>query len=88
MYGVHGRIFLAGVAFGQASPTVILNFGRVVECSRAQAQEGYVGVAKPFPRLRGELTLIVDYQDLSGSKHVSRSHSTIYFTSAITGTAK
>jgi hypothetical protein len=64
--------FLAGGAFGQASPTIlgtVLN--EVVVFPGHRLREGYVGVAKPLPRLRGDLTLVADYQDLSGSKHVT-----------------
>jgi len=34
-------------------------------------KEGYVGVTKLLPHLRGALTLVVDYQDLSGSNRVA-----------------
>ncbi|MDP9007334.1 MAG: hypothetical protein M3N91_01275 [Pseudomonadota bacterium] len=57
--------FLGGVAFGQASATV-LNLG--IELPGRQLKEGYVGVSKPFVRQRSELTLVCDYLDLSGSK--------------------
>jgi hypothetical protein len=28
-------------------------------------REGYVGISKPFPRLRGDLTVVADYIHLS-----------------------
>jgi hypothetical protein len=55
--------FLAGGAVGQASPSVL---GINLTLGPHDLREGYVGVAKSFPRLRSELTLIVDYQRLSG----------------------
>jgi hypothetical protein len=65
--------FLAGVAFGQASPIVLGNVAdKVVVLAPGQRlKEGYVGVTKPLPRLRSELTLVADYQDLSGSKRAT-----------------
>jgi hypothetical protein len=57
--------FLGGVAFGQASAAV-LNLG--IEYPGHQLKEGYLGVSKPFVQRRGELTLLCDYLDLSGSK--------------------
>lgn len=62
--------FFAGVAVGQASPTIILNF-QSGSVPGEQLHEGYVGASKPIARLRGELTLIADYQDLSGLKHAT-----------------
>jgi hypothetical protein len=59
---------LAGVAFGQVSPTVL---GLELVIPGKTLSEGYVGVTKPFPRARGDLTLVVDYQDLSGSSRVA-----------------
>lgn len=59
-----------GVALGQAAPTIILNFQSGLVQSR-QLHEGYVGASKPFPRLRSELTLVADYQNLSGIKHAT-----------------
>jgi hypothetical protein len=59
---------LAGVAFGQVSPTVL---GLELVIPGKTLSEGYVGVTKPFPRARGDLTLVVDYQDLSGSGRVA-----------------
>jgi hypothetical protein len=56
--------FLAGVAFGRVSPTVL---GLEFEVPGKTLSEGYVGVTKPLPHRRGELTLVVDYQDLAGS---------------------
>jgi hypothetical protein len=60
--------FLAGVAFGQVSPTVL---GLQFVLPGKTLHEGYVGVTKPLPQRRGDLTLTVDYQDLSGSNRVA-----------------
>ena len=60
--------FLAGAAFGQVSPTVL---GLEFVVPGKSLREGYVGVTKPLPNRRGELTLVVDYQDLSGSNRVA-----------------
>ena len=60
--------FLAGVAFGQVSPTVL---GLEFVVPGKSLHEGYVGVTKPLPHRRGDLTLVVDYQDLSGSNRVA-----------------
>jgi hypothetical protein len=60
--------FLGGVAFGQVSPTVL---GLELVIPGKTLSEGYVGVTKPLPSLRGDLTLVVDYQDLSGSSRVA-----------------
>jgi hypothetical protein len=60
--------FLGGFAFGQVSPTVL---GLELVIPGKTLSEGYVGVAKHLPRARGDLTLVVDYQDLSGSSRVA-----------------
>jgi hypothetical protein len=60
--------FLGGVAFGQVSPTVL---GLELVIPGKTLSEGYVGVTKPLPGARGDLTLVVDYQDLSGSGRVA-----------------
>ncbi|MFL6602673.1 MAG: hypothetical protein ACJ8R9_15250 [Steroidobacteraceae bacterium] len=66
--------FLAGGAFGQAAPALL---GQVVTQQGPQGnitlaphdlREGYVGIVKSFPQLRSELTLIADYQRLSGGE--------------------
>jgi hypothetical protein len=57
--------YLAGVSFGQASPA-ILNSGFHVP-GGGTLKEAYVGATKAFPHLRGDLSLVADYQDLSGS---------------------
>jgi hypothetical protein len=55
--------FLGGFAVGQASPSV-LGFG--VNLPPHDLSEGYVGLAKSLPQWRSDLTLIMDYQHLSG----------------------
>jgi hypothetical protein len=57
--------FLAGGAIGQASPSLL---GTLLTLPPRNLKEGYVGVTKTFPKLRGELTLVVDYQRLSGGQ--------------------
>jgi hypothetical protein len=57
--------FLAGAAYGQASPSL---FGQGFNLGPHDLREGYVGVVKPLPGLRSELTFIVDYQRLSGGE--------------------
>jgi hypothetical protein len=65
----HQVNFLAGGAIGQASPSLLGNVvGGNLTLAPHQLREGYVGVVKPFPSLRSELTFIVDYQRLSGGQ--------------------
>ena len=68
VYG-HQVNFLAGGAVGQASPSLLGNVvGGNLTLGSHQLKEGYVGVVKPFPSLRSELTFIADYQRLSGGQ--------------------
>jgi hypothetical protein len=60
--------FLAGGAFGQVSPTVL---GLEFVVPGKSLREGYVGVTKSLAHKRGDLTLVVDYQDLAGSNRVA-----------------
>jgi hypothetical protein len=60
--------FLAGAAVGQVSATVL---NLAIEIPGTQLHEGYVGVSKPFAHARSELTLIADYQNLSGTKRAT-----------------
>jgi hypothetical protein len=55
--------FLGGFAAGQASPSVL---GIQLTLPPHELREGYVGVAKSLPKWRSDLTLILDYQHLSG----------------------
>jgi len=75
--------FLAGGAFGQASPSVL---GIDLTLGPHDLKEGYVGVVKAFPRLRGELTFIVDYQRLSGGQgqQILLSQNTVFLPSSLT----
>jgi hypothetical protein len=68
-YGPTANVF-AGVAFGPAAPVIVLNFQSGTIPAR-QLHEGYVGISKPLPRLRSELTVVADYQNLSGIKHAT-----------------
>ena len=65
--------FLAGVAFGQASPVILgtVSDKVVVLAPGHRLREGYVGMTKPLPHVRSELTLVADYQDLAGSKRAT-----------------
>jgi hypothetical protein len=67
--------FLAGVSFGQVSPSVI---GLEIVLPGKSLKEGYVGMTKKLPHGRGDLTLVVDYQDLSGSNRVAVTLSYIF----------
>ena len=75
---------LAGAAVGKVS-AIILNLG--IEIPGTQLHEGYVGVSKPFPHPRSELTLIADYQNLSGTKHATLTLNYIFHVGA-TGSAR
>jgi hypothetical protein len=68
-YGARINLF-AGVAFGQAAPAV-LNLQTGIVLPGRQLKEGYIGISKPLPRLRSELTLVGDYLDLSGVKRAT-----------------
>lgn len=62
--------FLAGTAFGQASPAILniatnLNSTSVLTPAH-ELHEEYVGVSKPFARWHSDLTMTADYLDLSG----------------------
>jgi hypothetical protein len=66
-----------GVAWGPTSPVVFnLPTGRFSQVR--QLREGYIGLSKPFPKIRGELTAVADYLDLSGIKKASLTLSYIF----------
>jgi hypothetical protein len=67
--------FLVGGAVGQVSPTVL---GLEFVVPGKSLREGYVGVTKSLPQRRGDLTLVVDYQDLAGSNRVAVTLSYIF----------
>jgi hypothetical protein len=62
-----GLNILAGFSFGQATAAVLSYVGTTPEIAAPglHLKEGYVGATLPLPRVRSEVTLIVDYQDLS-----------------------
>jgi hypothetical protein len=69
-----GLNYLAGAAFGQASPAVLNEGG--INLPGSTLREGYLGATKSFSALRGDLGLVVDYIDLfkshiTDSKHVT-----------------
>ena len=67
----HQVSFLAGGAFGQASPSLLGSVvGGNLTLAAHQLREGYVGLVKAFPSLRSDLTLTMDYQHLAGGQGV------------------
>jgi hypothetical protein len=76
--------FLVGAAVGQVSPSVL---NLAISIPGTQLHEGYVGVSKPFAHLRSVLTLIADYQDLSGTKRATVTLNYIFHVGA-TGSAR
>jgi hypothetical protein len=65
-----GVSWLAGGAFGPASPAVLnLETGNVQPGKRLK--EGFVGLSKPLSR--GKVTLVADYQDLAGTRRATLS---------------
>src|SRR5258708_18677095 len=67
MYGSQVNL-LGGVSFGQVAPSVI---GLEIVLPGKTLKEAYVGMTKTLPHRRGDLTLVVDYQDLAGSNRVA-----------------
>lgn len=59
---------LGGAAWGPTSPVVFNLPSGLVSSQVRQLKEGYVGASKPFPKLRGDLTIVADYLDLAGIK--------------------
>jgi hypothetical protein len=60
--------YLAGAAYGPASAAVLgIDFTVPVR----RLKEAYVGVSKPLRHLHSDITLVADYQDLSGSKRTT-----------------
>jgi hypothetical protein len=81
--------FLAGIAFGQASPIVVGTVSNlpVILAQAHKLKEGYVGMSKDLPHLRSGVTFVADYQDLSGFKRITLTLSYIFHVGH-TGTAK
>ncbi|HEY0800699.1 MAG TPA: hypothetical protein VGD54_07635 [Steroidobacteraceae bacterium] len=68
---------LAGGSYGPTLPTTFdLPSGTVSQVHLLR--EGFVGVSKPFPSLRGEFTLVADFIDLSGIKRATFTLTYIY----------
>jgi hypothetical protein len=59
-----------GVAWGPTTP-VLFDVPTGFITRARQLREGYVGASKPFAKLRSNLTIVADYEDLSGSKKTS-----------------
>jgi hypothetical protein len=66
-----------GVSWGPTSP-VVFNLPTGLVSQVRQLKEGYVGASKPFPKVRGELTVVADYIDLSGIKKATLTLSYIF----------
>jgi hypothetical protein len=66
-----------GVSWGPTSP-VVFNLPTGLVSQVRQLKEGYIGVSKPFPKIRGELTAVADYLDLSGITKASLTVSYIF----------
>jgi hypothetical protein len=61
-----GINFLGGFSFGQATAAVLSYVGsQQTNVPGLHLKEGYVGATLPLPRARSEVSLILDYQDLS-----------------------
>ncbi len=68
-YG-HRMNALAGIAYGPTTPAV-LNLQGTPIIPGAILREGYLGITGLFPGQRSELSVIADFQNLSGSKRAS-----------------
>lgn len=68
---------LAGVSWGPTSP-VVLNLPTGLVSRARQLKEGYIGASKPFPKVRGDLTVVADYLDLAGIKKATLTVSYIF----------
>ena len=66
-----------GASWGPTSP-VVFNLPSGLVSQVRQLKEGYVGVSKPFPKIRGELTAVADYLDLAGIKKATLTVSYIF----------
>jgi len=66
-----------GASWGPTSP-VVFNLPSGLVSQVRQLKEGYVGVSKPFPKIRGELIAVADYLDLAGIKKASLTVSYIF----------
>jgi hypothetical protein len=65
-----GLNWLAGFSVGQATAAVLTGssvVGAPDSIPGLRVKEGYVGATLPLPKLRSELTLILDYQHLSST---------------------
>jgi hypothetical protein len=64
-----GLNWFGGFSYGQATAAVLFQVGTSEETSvpGLRLKEGYVGATLPLPRLRSEISLIFDYQNLSSS---------------------
>jgi hypothetical protein len=66
-----------GASWGPTSP-VVFNLPTGLVSQVRTLKEGYIGVSKPFPKIRGELTAVADYLDLSGISKASLTVSYIF----------
>jgi hypothetical protein len=75
-YWARGNLF-GGVAWGPTSP-ILFDVPAGLVAKARELREGYVGASKPFPKLRSNLTIVADYEDLSGVKKTSLTLSYIF----------
>jgi hypothetical protein len=66
-----------GISWGPTSP-VVFNLPTGLVSQVRQLKEGYIGLSKPLPKVRGELTVVADYLDLSGIEKASLTLSYIF----------
>ena len=78
---------LGGIAYGRASPTV-LNVDTGLIIPGQLLKEVFIGFSKPFPRVRGELTVVGDYLDLAGSRRATLTLSYIFHIGGQPGAAR
>lgn len=68
-----GLNWFGGFSFGQATAAVLFQVGtEQTSVPGLHLKEGYVGATLPLPRQRSEISLILDYQNLSNSQADSK----------------
>lgn len=82
-YGTAVNVF-GGGSFGKASPDVLNLEGQIIAPGHT-LREGYVGVSHSFGHARHDVTLIVDYLDLSGSKKATLTLNYVFHVQAVGG---
>ncbi len=82
-YGTAVNVF-GGLAYGPVSP-IVLNIEGDIVARGHTLREGYMGVSRSFAHSRHEVSLIADYDDLSGSKKATLTLSYIFHVQAAGG---